>query len=107
MAVKPHQKCPLCYLDGSVPLFFVDAVGGFLWVAGDGTSCFSGDGGPATQARLSYPAGIAVDASGNLYIADAGGSRVRKISPDGIISTVAGDGTQGYSGDVRPRPVHT
>jgi trimeric autotransporter adhesin len=75
-------------------------------VAGDGTSGYSsgllGDGGPATRARLSNPAGIAVDASGNLYIADPSDSRIRKISPDGIISTVAGDGAQGFSGDGGP-----
>jgi uncharacterized protein (TIGR03437 family) len=64
---------------------------------GGGSSCFSGDGGPALSAQLSTPAGVAVDAARNLFIADNG--RVRKVTPDGIITTVAGSGTLGYSGD--------
>jgi len=67
-------------------------------VAGNATSGYAGDGGPATQADLNNPCGIAVDSSGNLYIADSGNSRIRKVSA-GIISTVAGSGTDGYSGD--------
>jgi trimeric autotransporter adhesin len=57
------------------------------------------DGGPATQARLSAPFGLAVDAAGNLFIVDGGNHRVRKMSTDGIITTVAGNGTAGSSGD--------
>jgi NHL repeat-containing protein len=70
-------------------------------VAGSGPTdsdlpgAFSGDGGPATEARLYYPTGLAVDATGNLFIADAGNHRVRKVSPDGTISTVAGSGPIG------------
>jgi hypothetical protein len=67
-------------------------------VAGD----FSGDGGPATAARLDTPEGLAVDAAGNLFIADLGNQRIRKVSPDGIITTVAGTGEAGYSGDGGP-----
>jgi uncharacterized protein (TIGR03437 family) len=55
--------------------------------------CFSGDGGPATQAQLNWPSDVALDAAGNLFIADHGDARVRKISPDGIITTAAGNGT--------------
>jgi sugar lactone lactonase YvrE len=67
-------------------------------VAGNGTSGFSGDGGSATNAELSFPEAIAVDNAGNLYIADTDNNRVRKVS-GGVISTVAGNGTAGYSGD--------
>ena len=69
-------------------------------VAGTGTSIYSGDGGLATSASLKSPAGIALDASGNLYIADSGNSRIRMVTKStGIISTVAGNSTSGYSGD--------
>jgi uncharacterized protein (TIGR03437 family) len=67
-------------------------------VAGNGTSGFSGDGGPATSAQLASPVGIAVDASHNLYIADQLNHRLRKVS-NGTISTVAGSGTAGFTGD--------
>ncbi|HYL37268.1 MAG TPA: NHL repeat-containing protein [Bryobacteraceae bacterium] len=68
-------------------------------VAGNGTPGFSGDGGAANQAQLSLPGGVAIDPSGNIYIADAGNHCVRKVS-NGIISTVAGTaGKAGYSGD--------
>jgi trimeric autotransporter adhesin len=68
-------------------------------VAGNGNQGYSGDGGPATAAQLNFPAGVAVDASGNLYLADVYNYRIRKITTEGIISTVAGNGTSGYSGD--------
>ncbi len=63
---------------------------------------FSGDGGPAISAGLSEPEGLAVDAAGNLYIADFGNNRIRKVTPGGIISTVAGNGQAGFSGDGGP-----
>jgi uncharacterized protein (TIGR03437 family) len=68
-------------------------------VAGGGTSL--GDNGPATSAQLYYPRGVAVDPAGNLYIADSGLDRVRKVS-SGVITTVAGNGTPGFSGDGGP-----
>jgi sugar lactone lactonase YvrE len=67
--------------------------------AGSGTAGFSGDGGAATSAELSGPLGIAFDNAGNLYIAESGNERVRKVTPLGIISTIAGNGTAGYNGD--------
>ena len=70
-------------------------------VAGNGTQGSSGDNGPATSAELNGPAAIAVDSAGNLYIADTGNHRVRKVS-NGVIATVAGNGTQGFSGDNGP-----
>jgi RHS repeat-associated protein len=80
----------------------VDTSGIITTVAGNGTSGYSGDGGPATQAQLNYPWGVAVDASGNLYIIDSGNYRIRKVDTSGIITTVAGNGTGGYSGDGGP-----
>jgi sugar lactone lactonase YvrE len=69
--------------------------------AGNGTFGYSGDNGPATSAALNQPYGVAVDASGNVYIADTNNSVVRKVS-GGVISTIAGNGKYGYSGDNGP-----
>jgi NHL repeat len=63
---------------------------------------FSGDGGPAIDAQLSFPTDVAVDGAGNFYIADYGNNRIRKVSQEGIITTIAGNGIQGYSGDGGP-----
>src|SRR5262245_39625429 len=68
-------------------------------VAGNGHGAFGGDGGPAAEASLNMPGSIAVDAKGNVYIADWQNERIRKIDPAGIISTVAGNGRRGFSGD--------
>ena len=69
-------------------------------VAGNGRASFSGDGGPATQATLQQPTGLAFDAAGNLYIADTNNNRIRKVEmSDGTISTFAGNGFPGFSGD--------
>jgi sugar lactone lactonase YvrE len=68
-------------------------------VAGSGTAGYSGDSGSATAAMMRLPSGMALDSSGNLYIADSSDNRIRKIAPDGAINTVAGSGTAGYSGD--------
>ena len=68
-------------------------------VAGTGTAGFSGDGGAATSARLNSPTDIAFDSAGNFFIADFFGNRVRKVATNGIITTVAGTGTAGFSGD--------
>jgi hypothetical protein len=67
--------------------------------AGQSSSGYSGDGGQATLAQLSQPTGVAVDRSGNVYIADNGNSVVRKVDTSGIITTLAGNDTSGYSGD--------
>ena len=77
----------------------VVTIAGTGYVGNDHRGGYSGDGGPASAAELSYPHGIALDAKGNLYIADQFNHRIRKINSDGIISTIAGNGTEGYSGD--------
>jgi sugar lactone lactonase YvrE len=69
-------------------------------VAGNGVQGYSGDGGLATSAQLSYPYGVAIDASGNIYISDLSNFRIRMVTKStGIITTVAGSGVYGYSGD--------
>jgi sugar lactone lactonase YvrE len=80
----------------------VDTNGIISTFAGDGTAAFSGDGGPATNAEVNYPEGVAVDASGNLFIADTYNDRIRKVDTNGIISTVAGQTAYGFSGDGGP-----
>ncbi len=71
-------------------------------VAGTGLPGFSGDGGLATEARLQYPMGIAVDASGNLFIVDSVNGRIRVVLENGRIATVAGNGSFGGNGDGGP-----
>ncbi len=68
-------------------------------IAGNGFSGFSGDGGQATTAEINGPTGIWLDASGNIFIADFGNTRVRKVNSSGIITNLAGNGVGGYSGD--------
>jgi hypothetical protein len=71
-------------------------------VVGNGTGAYAGDGGPALDASIFQPRDIEVDADGNLYIADTDNHRIRMVTPDGTISTIAGTGTAGYSGDEGP-----
>lgn len=79
------------------------ATGIITTIAGTGAISYSGDGGPATAAELSTPGAIAVDAAGNLYIADQLNARIREVAASsGIINTIAGNGTLGYSGDGGP-----
>ena len=68
-------------------------------VAGNGSTIYAGDGGAATNASLNYPGAWLSDASGNLYIADSANNRIRKVNTNGIITTVAGNGSAGYAGD--------
>ena len=78
----------------------VDAATGIInTVAGTGQQGFRGDGGPATQAAISLPRDVALDADGSLYIADGANNRIRKVDPDGTITTVAGTGSTEFSGD--------
>ncbi len=95
--------------DGSGNLYIADTSnarirrvtpGGIIaTVAGNGTAGYSGDGGTAVDAQLNNPGGIVLDVNGNLYIFDSSNLRIRKVSTSGIITTVAGNGTAGYSGD--------
>jgi len=68
-------------------------------IAGNGIAGFSGDGNLATQARLNFPSGVAVAPDGSIYFADTNNSRIRRVGSDGIISTVAGNGGEDFSGD--------
>jgi hypothetical protein len=77
----------------------VDTAGIITTFAGTGTTSPTGDGGPATAATLNNPSSVTCDAFGNVYIADDGRSCIRKVNTAGIITTIAGDGTYGFSGD--------
>lgn len=100
-----------CHAVGSLPLFVLPIVcalltagpapsqGNIATIAGNGSAGYSGDGGLAINAGLSHPRGLALDSSGNLYISDVDNHRIRRVSPAGIIFTVAGNGTAGFSGD--------
>jgi sugar lactone lactonase YvrE len=76
--------------------------GTIVTIAGTGAYGYTGDGSAANRATLANPAGLAVDSIGNVYIADSGNNSVRKVSASGLISTVAGNGSTGYSGDGGP-----
>jgi uncharacterized protein (TIGR03437 family) len=78
---------------GQVPKFTISTY------AGNAVAGFAGDGGPATAANLKFPAGMTFDSAGNMYIADASNSRIRKVDKNGIITTVAGTGEFGFFGD--------
>jgi streptogramin lyase len=106
LVIQPSQVC----CDSLDHIYFADPLNHYVWkldgntgamtkVAGNGTSGFSGDGGPATSAQLNKPEGVCVDGWGNIYIGDTDNHRIRKVSLSGNISTVAGTGSGGYDGD--------
>ncbi|MFG2593970.1 RICIN domain-containing protein [Streptomyces sp. NPDC048438] len=112
-AVSAQLNCPReVAVDAAGSVYITDAAnhrvrvittdGKINTVVGTGTAGFSGDGGPAGKAQLNYPLGVVVDSTGILYISDHGNHRVRKISTDGKISTVAGTGVAGFKGDDGP-----
>ena len=80
----------------------VDPKGNITTFAGTGVAAFSGDGGPATQAALNYVPGVCTDAAGDVFVSDLSNFRIRKIDTSGNITTVAGNGMQGSSGDGGP-----
>jgi hypothetical protein len=84
---------------GANRIRLVDPTGKISTIAGTGTAGYNGDNRPASQAQLSCPSDAKVDAAGNVYVADMGNNRVRKVDPSGIITTVAGDGNTGYGAD--------
>ena len=102
MALKRVTVLVLFLFAGS--LLWAQSGSSFLitTVAGNGTLGYSGDGGPATSATFHGPLYVAVDASGNLYVADVRNNVVRKVATNGIITSVVGNGTAGYSGDGGP-----
>ncbi|MCY4588591.1 MAG: SBBP repeat-containing protein, partial [Bryobacterales bacterium] len=80
----------------------VDPSGTITTIAGTGERGFGGDGGPATQAQLASPGGVAVDGLGNVYISDMNNHRIRRVDSSGIITTIAGTGERGFGGDGGP-----
>jgi hypothetical protein len=87
---------------GNNRIMTVDTDGGFQIVAGTGVAGFAGDGGPATSAELRSPFGVAPLPDGGFLVDDSGNARIRRVWPDGRITTVAGNGTPGYAGDGGP-----
>jgi hypothetical protein len=77
----------------------VNTAGIISTIAGNGIQGYSGDGSSATLAQLNFPFGLVFDGAGNLYIGDALNNRIRKVNTSGIISTIVGNGTAGYSGN--------
>ena len=87
---------------GNARIRRVDSTGTITTVAGTGEHGNKGDGGPAVEAQLNAPTGLALDGAGNLYIADSGNHRIRRIDTEGIITTIAGTGERGNAGDGGP-----
>ena len=87
------------YFSASNSVFELTTGGTVILIAGNGRVGYSGDGGPAVNAQLNGPQGVAVDSSGNVYISDSNNNVVRMVTSGGIISTFAGNGTLGYGGD--------
>ncbi len=83
-------------------IFRLNADGTYRVIAGNGVAGFSGDGGPALSASLNQPRGLSFDSQGNLYFVDSGNLRVRRVTPGGTITTIAGNGQAGFSGDDGP-----
>jgi len=90
-----------CALASTAPSAFA-ATGDINTVAGNGFAGYAGDGGQATAAQMTAPAGVAFGSAGDLFIADFYAHTVRKVAPGGVITTAAGTGSAGYGGDGGP-----
>lgn len=108
LATAAKINCCFMTVDNTGNIFFSDSLnhvrkintaGIITTFAGTGVMGYSGDGGPANLATLNHPVNLVTDATGNLYVSDYGNSVIRKITPAGIITTYAGNGTSGYTGD--------
>jgi sugar lactone lactonase YvrE len=95
------------YFASNHAVYRIDKTGTLTRVAGNARDGYSGDGGPATSAQLSEPQGIAIDGTGNLFIADGLNQRIRKVATDGSITTIAGNGYQGPPGILSGTGGHT
>jgi cysteine-rich repeat protein len=101
VAVDPLGRVFIaCVGDGRIRR--VDVDGTITTIAGTGEYGFAGDGGPATSATLSDPSGVAIDPFGRVLIADRGNNRIRRVDADGFIATIAGTGSNSFSGDGGP-----
>ena len=94
-----HKPTVLLFLCTSL---FAQTAGTIQTVAGNGNTAFSGDGGPAKQAGINVPVDVYLDNAGNMYLTDQFNNRIRKVTPGGIISTIAGNGNAGFAGDGGP-----
>ena len=101
LALDANGNLFVCDPDNHI-VFRVSPDGSLSTFAGNGAPGFTGDGGPATNASIASPSGLAVDAAGNLYVSDLVNNRIRKVSPAGMITTIAGNGAAGFAGDGGP-----
>ena len=90
------------YVSDNLRIRRIDPEGIITTIAGTGERGFSGDGGPATEAQFNRTYGLALDGAGNLYVADISNNRIRRIDPEGTITTIAGTGERGFTGDGGP-----
>jgi streptogramin lyase len=103
-ALQEEKDCSMIsiWLASVGPLVLAASVSPLVTFAGNGTKGFGGDGGPAASAQVNGPTGISSGPDGSLYVCDTANHRIRKVTPDGTIRTIAGTGEKGWSGDGGP-----